>query len=216
MIFQVRKAILLALLVIPMLGVANLHAEPVRLVVFGDSLSAGYGLPPGEDFVTKLYDKLGETDQNLVINNAGVSGDTSSAGLARIDWSVPDGTDGVLLELGANDMLRGLDPTVTAEAMEGMVKRLQERGIAVLLIGMRAAPNLGPEYVAAFDAIYPDLARRYDLIFYPFFLEGVAAQRHLNQDDTIHPNEAGVAVIVDNIAPTVVEFIDRIRSSQAS
>jgi acyl-CoA thioesterase-1 len=193
--------------------VSPLHAEPLRLVVFGDSLSAGYGLPPGEDFVTKLYEKVTTTNQDIVIANAGVSGDTSTGGLARLDWSIPDGTDGVILELGANDMLRGIDPTVTAKAIDAMVSRLIERQIAVLMVGMQAAPNLGPAYVTQFNAIYPETAERYGVPLYPFFLDGVAANRALNQADGIHPNEAGVAVIVERIYPAVEAFIVSLRQS---
>ena len=213
MIFQARPLILGVFLTLATLLVSPLHAEPLRLVVFGDSLSAGYGLPPGEDFVTKLYEKVTTTNQDIVIANAGVSGDTSTGGLARLDWSIPNGTDGVILELGANDMLRGIDPAVTAKAIDAMVSRLIERQIAVLMVGMQAAPNLGPAYVTQFNAIYPETAERYGVPLYPFFLDGVAANRALNQADGIHPNEAGVAVIVERIYPAVEAFIVSLRQS---
>ena len=143
------------------------------------------------------------------IVNAGVSGDTASGGLSRLDWSIPDGTQGVIVELGANDALRGTDPAVTRKAIDQILAKLKERGIPVLLAGMRAPPNLGPDYGAKFDPIYPELATQYGALFYPFFLEGVAAERGLNQGDGIHPTAAGVDVIVKGILPKVEELIAR-------
>ncbi len=150
-------------------------------------------------------------DSGLAVNvvNAGVSGDTTAGGLARLDWSVPDGTDAVILELGANDALRGFDPAVTRKALDTMLRRLQERKISVLLCGMVAPPNMGAEYGRAFNAIYPDLAAQTGAILYPFFLTGVAADPKLNQRDGLHPTAAGVAVIVDRILPQVEELIAR-------
>ena len=150
------------------------------------------------------------------VANAGVSGDTSSGGLARLDWSVPDGTDAVILELGANDMLRGVDPKVTREALAEIVRRLKARNIEVLLCGMRAAPNLGPDYVRAFDAIYPELAAANDVLLYPFFLDGVVADPKLNIGDGLHPTAEGVARIVSGILPKVEALLARVRAKPAS
>ncbi|MFL5194983.1 MAG: arylesterase, partial [Microvirga sp.] len=147
---------------------------------------------------------------NVVVANAGVSGDTSSGGLDRLDWSVPDGTDGVILELGANDMLRGLDPAGTRKNVEAIVERLKSRNIPVMLAGMYASRNLGPDYVQKFDSIYPDIAKKHDLVLYPFFLEGVAGDRSLNLPDGLHPTAKGVEIIVGRILPSVETFLARI------
>jgi acyl-CoA thioesterase I len=186
----------------------------VNIVAFGDSLTAGYGLAANEAFPAQLQRAL--TAKGLTVNvvNAGVSGDTATGGLARLDWSVPDGTDAVILELGANDALRGFDPTVTRKALDTMLRRLQERKISVLLCGMVAPPNMGAEYGRAFNAIYPDLAAQTGTILYPFFLTGVAADPRLNQRDGLHPTAAGVAVIVDHILPQVEELIARAKGAR--
>jgi acyl-CoA thioesterase-1 len=141
------------------------------------------------------------------IANAGVSGDTASAGLDRLDWSVPDGTDGVIVELGANDMLRGVDPAVPRRAIETIVERLKQRGIPVMLAGIFASRNLGPDYTAKFDRIYPEIAKKHDLVLYPFFLDGVAGERSLNLQDGIHPTAKGIEIIVARILPTVETFL---------
>lgn len=203
----------MALLVLVVAGTAALSAAepPARIVVLGDSLAAGLGLPASEAFPAKLGRALEAKGRAAEIADAAVSGDTASGGLARLDWSVPPGTDGVILELGANDMLRGIDPSVTRRALDDIVRRLTDRHIAVLLAGMRAAPNLGPDYARGFEAIYPDLAARYGLVFYPFFLEGVAADPALNQPDGLHPTAAGVDVIVGKILPKVEELLARLR-----
>ncbi|MBS3647967.1 arylesterase [Pseudaminobacter sp. 19-2017] len=187
-------------LVIPF-GAAS--AEPRTIVGFGDSLMAGFGLDTGQSFPEKLQAALKERGHDVVITNAGVSGDTTSGGLSRLDWSVPDGTDIVILELGANDMLRGVGPEVTRKNLEAMIKRLKERGIAVLLAGMLAAPNLGPDYQAKFNAIYPELAKQYGLAFHPFFLDGVAGDRKFLLEDGMHPNAAGVDRMVESFLPTM-------------
>jgi acyl-CoA thioesterase-1 len=189
------------------------QGEPLSIVALGDSLMAGYNLPSSAAFPNVLDRRLGEAGyENVTIVNAGVSGDTASGGLARLDWSVPEGTDGVILELGANDMLRGLDPELTYAALDAIIERLDERGIPVLLAGMMAARNMGPDYVEAFDSIYPRLAEEHDLVLYPFFLEGALANPELMLPDGIHPNEAGVEVMVENMLPTVIRFIERIRA----
>src|SRR5690606_26239013 len=178
-------------------------ADPARLVAFGDSLMAGYGLGPGESFPEKLKAALRAKGFEVEVTGAGVSGDTTSDGLARVDWSVPDGTDIVILELGANDMLRGLPPQRTEQNLDGIIARLKERGIRVLLAGMLAAPSLGRDYAGAFNAIYPRLAQKHDVPLYPFFLEGVAANKALLLEDGMHPNAKGVEHIVEKILPSV-------------
>ncbi|KRE06181.1 GDSL family lipase [Bosea sp. Root381] len=182
-------------------------ARTLKLVALGDSLTAGYNLPGSAAFPPVLEQALREKGIAVEIVNAGVSGDTVQGGLERLDWSVPDGTDGVILELGANDALRGLDPGVTRKGLEAIITRLKERGIPVLLAGMYAPRNLGAEYAARFDAIYPELAKSHGLMLYPFFLEGVAGERALNLPDQLHPTVEGVRVIVRNILPTVERFL---------
>jgi len=183
----------------------------VKIVALGDSLTAGYGLPEKDGFVPRLQAALSAKGIAASVANAGVSGDTASDGLARLDWSVPVGTDAVIVELGANDMLRGIKPEVTRGALEKILQRLTTRHIAVLLCGMRAAPNLGTEYGAAFERIYPELAAKYGALLYPFFLDGVAANLSLTQPDGLHPNAAGVGVIVTRILPKVEELVARAR-----
>ena len=186
--------------------------RPLTLVVLGDSLTAGYGLPPGADFVSVLERALKTRGHDVRLVNAGVSGDTSTGGLERLDWSVPDGTDGVIVELGANDMLRGVDPAVTQKALEAIVTRLKARGIPVMLAGMLAQRNLGPAYTDRFDAIYPDLAKKYGLVLYPFFLDGVAGDRVLNLPDGLHPTAKGIERIVERILPSVESFLARLKA----
>lgn len=185
-------------------------AKPIKLVVLGDSLSAGLGLPAQQAFPTKLQKALQDKGIEVDMTNAGVSGDTSSGGRDRLDWSVPDGTDGVIIELGANDALRGIDPDLTRAALTEIVQRLKARKIAVMLCGMLAPPNYGADYAARFNSIYPDLAKKFGAPLYPFFLDGVAADAKLNQADGIHPTAAGVDIIVRNILPTVEAFIGTI------
>jgi acyl-CoA thioesterase I len=184
----------------------------VKIVALGDSLTAGYGLPDKDGFVPQLQAALTAKGLAAEILNAGVSGDTASDGLARLDWSVPPGTDAVILELGANDMLRGISPDATRQALDMILSRLTERHIAVLLCGMRAAPNLGPEYGQAFERIYPELAAKYAVPLYPFFLDGVAADPGMTQHDGLHPDAAGVGVIVQRILPKVQDVIARVRA----
>jgi acyl-CoA thioesterase I len=186
-------------------------AKPIKIVVLGDSLSAGFGLSAADAFPTKLQKALKNKGIDVDMVNAGVSGDTTSGGRDRLDWSVPEGTDGVILELGANDALRGTDPSVTRGALSDIVNRLSARGIAVLLCGMLAPPNYGPDYAARFDRIYPDLANSLGIALYPFFLDGVAAEAKLNQPDGIHPTAQGVDIIVTRIMPTVEAFLRTLR-----
>jgi len=185
-------------------------------VALGDSLTAGLGLPANEAFPAKLQQALQRKGIVATVANAGVSGDTASGGLARLAWSVPDGTEAVILELGANDALRGINPDVAKAALDGILSKLNDRHIVVLLAGMRAPRNLGPDYVGAFDAIYPALASTHGVVFYPFFLEGVATDPKLNQGDGLHPNAAGVDAIVVRILPQVEELIARARKARGS
>ncbi|TYO66404.1 arylesterase [Bradyrhizobium hipponense] len=185
-------------------------AKPIKLVVLGDSLSAGLGLAGQEAFPAKLKKALQDKSMAVDMVNAGVSGDTTSGGRDRLDWSVPEGTEGVIVELGANDALRGIDPDLTRAALTDIVTRLQARKIAVMLCGMLAPPNYGADYAARFNSIYPDLAKKFDVPLYPFFLDGVAADAKLNQADGIHPTAAGVDIIVGNIMPTVEAFLRNI------
>jgi acyl-CoA thioesterase-1 len=186
--------------------------RPVRIVVLGDSLSAGFGLAAQDALPAKLERALKAKGLPVEITNAGVSGDTAAGGLARLDWSVPDGTDAVILELGANDALRGADPKATRASLEAIIKKLEARKIAMLLAGMLAPRNLGPDYAKAFDAIYPELAAQYGLILYPFILDGIAGDAALNQADGIHPTAAGVDIIVGRMLPKVEEFVARVRA----
>ncbi|MGC1464650.1 MAG: arylesterase [Pseudolabrys sp.] len=189
---------------------------PVKIVVLGDSISAGFGLPVQDALPAKLAGALKAKGVAATIANAGVSGDTASGGLERLDWSVPDGTDAVIVELGANDALRGIDPKVTKQALDSILRQLEQRHIAVMLAGMRAPRNMGAEYVKAFDAIYPALASTHNVVFYPFILDGVATDPKLNQRDVMHPNAEGVDVIVARLLPKVEDLIARVRSSRGS
>jgi len=185
-------------------------AKPIKMVVLGDSLSAGFGLSASAAFPARLKKALETKGIKVDMINAGVSGDTSSGGRDRLDWSVPEGTQAVILELGANDALRGTDPTVARAALTDILTRLKARKIAVLLCGMLAPPNYGSDYAARFNAIYPELSKSFGVPLYPFFLEGVAADAKLNQPDGLHPTADGVDVIVKNILPSVEAFLGAI------
>jgi len=189
--------------------------KPIKMVVLGDSLSAGLGLSASAAFPARLKESLKIKGIGVDMINAGVSGDTSSGGRDRLDWSVPEGTDAVILELGANDALRGTDPKVTRAALTDILARLKARKVAVLLCGMLAPPNYGSDYSARFNAIYPDLAKSFGVPLYPFFLEGVAADARLNQADGLHPTAEGVDVIVKNILPTVEAFLGAISGQRS-
>ncbi|MGE5156760.1 MAG: arylesterase [Gemmatimonas sp.] len=191
------------------------EAKPIRIVVLGDSLSAGLGLPGPAAFPARLQKALKAKGMDVDVTNAGVSGDTASGGRDRLDWSVPEGTQAVIVELGANDALRGIDPKVTREALSDIVSRLKARGVAVMLCGMLAPPNYGNDYAQRFDAIYPELAKSFSVPLYPFFLNGVAADAKLNQADGIHPTAAGVDIIVKNILPTVEAFLGTISGQRS-
>lgn len=197
-----------------MLVIGIAAAEPRKIVGFGDSLMAGFGLDAGRGFPERLQAALQARGHDVVITNAGVSGDTTSGGLARLDWSVPEDTQIVILELGANDMLRGITPDVTRKNLDAMIAKLKQRGITVVLAGMRAAPNLGPDYQAAFDTIYPDLAERHGVALYPFFLDGVAADRQFLLEDGMHPNAVGIDRMVERFVPTMETVLSGNAASQ--
>lgn len=186
---------------------APASAQSLSLVGFGDSLMAGYQLPQEDALPAQLERILKSKGHDVTITNAGVSGDTSSAGLSRVDWSVPDGTDGVILELGANDALRGVSPEKTEENLDRIITRLKERNIPVLLVGMLAPPNMGEEYAKAFDAIYPRLAAKHDVPLYPFILDGVITETRLLLEDGMHPNTEGLSVIAERMLPITQEWL---------
>ena len=202
-------------LMLPAFAMPAKAQAPIKLVVLGDSLSAGYGLPIGSAFPARLEKALREKGLKVDIHNAGVSGDTTSGGRDRLDWSIPDGTEAVIVELGANDALRGINPKVTKGALEDIIKRLQARKIDVMLAGMLAPRNFGPDYAARFDPIYADLAKAYDVALYPFFLDGVAAEAKLNQPDGLHPTAEGIDVIVGRILPSVEAFLNKVLAARA-
>ncbi len=183
------------------------EARPIKILAMGTSLTQGYGLPPGTEFTTQLQAALKAQGIDAEIVNAGVSGDTSSGGLSRLDWSLADHPDAAILELGSNDMLRGVPPRVTEKNLRAILATLQKDHVPVLFTGMHAQRNLGADYVAEFDAIYPRLAKEYPVIFYPFILDGVALNPKLNQADGLHPNPAGVKIIVARILPDVKKLI---------
>jgi len=194
---------------------AQTPTKPLKMVVLGDSLSAGLGVPASAAFPARLQKSLETKGIKVDMINAGVSGDTSSGGRDRLDWSVPEGTEAVILELGANDALRGTDPAVTRAALSDILTRLKARRIAVLLCGMLAPPNYGSEYAARFNAIYPELSKSFGVPLYPFFLEGVAADAKLNQADGLHPTAEGVDAIVKNILPMVEALLGALSAQRS-
>ncbi len=198
-----------AVLAFVFLAIQTALAAPVTLLALGDSLTAGLGLETPEAFPARLEAALKAKGLDVRIVNAGVSGDTAAAGLARLDWVLSDDVGGLIVEFGANDALRGLDPAQTEAALDAILAKAAARKLPVLIAGMQAPPNLGPDYAAAFDAIYPRLAEKHGAILYPFFLDGVAAQPSLNQADGIHPNGKGVDIIVERIMPSVEGLIRR-------
>lgn len=207
---------ILCLLLLAHMNTASAQERPIRIVAFGDSLTAGYRLPPKNAFPVRLQAALKARGHNVTVANAGVSGDTTAGGLARLDWAVPDDADAVIVELGANDALRGLDPAAAQKNLDAILTRIKAKGADILLTGMRAPRNYGPEYTSAFDRIFPGLARAHNTLYYPFFLEGVILNPALNLDDSIHPNAKGVDVIVEGILPHVEELIARVKKRHAA
>jgi acyl-CoA thioesterase-1 len=203
--FKLARAVFAAIAVLALAARAA-DCAPVKILALGTSLTQGYGLPPGTEFTTVLQEKLKSAGVDATIVNAGVSGDTSADGLSRLDWSLADNPKAAIVELGSNDALRGLAPDQTEKNLAAILAKLKAAHVAVLLCGMRAPRNLGPEYAAQFDAIYPRLAKQYGVLLYPFILDGVALNPKLNQADGIHPNPAGVRIIVERILPDVLRL----------
>ena len=205
---RIRPLLGAALLVLAVAaGGAPAVARTPQVLAFGDSLTAGLGLPVEQTFPSRLEARLKADGLGLRVVNAGNSGDTTTDGLARLDWALAEKPDIVILELGANDALRGIDPKTVRANLDAMITKIQTSGAKVLLTGMQAPPNWGADYQHEFDRIYPELARAHGVTLYPFFLEGVAMDPKLNQPDGLHPNEAGVAALVDRIAPYVARLI---------
>ncbi len=187
---------------------------PIRLLALGDSLTAGFGLPRGEGFVPRLQAALNASGRSVRVLDAGVSGDTMAGGASRLDWALAERPQAAIVALGGNDGLRGLPPARMAEALESILSRLETRRIPTLLAGMHAPPNLGADYGRAFHAVFTEAAkRRVQLVFFPFFLEGVAGERALNQADGIHPNSRGVAEMIQRILPVTEQLLDRVANS---
>jgi acyl-CoA thioesterase I len=199
-----KTLITVALFILAVSGQA--YAKTVKILALGSSLTQGYGLPPGTEFTTQLQAALKQAGIDAVVTNAGVSGDTSAGGLARLDWSLADHPDAVILELGSNDMLRGTPPAETEKNLRAILAKLKAAHVKVMLTGMHAQHNLGSDYVRQFDAIYPRLATQAN-VFYPFFLDGVALNPKLNQADGMHPNPAGVKIIVARMLPFVKKLV---------
>jgi acyl-CoA thioesterase-1 len=195
---------------------AHAQDDRVTIMAFGDSLVHGYGLPDGEPFPAQLEAALADKGYRIEVINAGSSGDTSKSGRARLSWVLRDEVDAAIVVLGANDALRGIDPAVTRKNLDAVLRTLDDEGVATLFAGMRAPRNMGDQYVREFDSLFPELAEKHGVVFYPFFLKGVAQDPDLNQSDGIHPNAEGVKVIVDNILPKVEALIERVRSNAAS
>jgi acyl-CoA thioesterase-1 len=213
-----RALINLALIFLMLVAVSSAHGKTdsgrkIRIVAFGDSLTAGYGLRPGQAFPDVLQMALTARGHNVEVINAGVSGDTTAAGLARLDWAVGEDADGVIVELGANDALRGQPPAETRANLDAILERLGKRNIPVLLAGMRSPENWGSDYRDKFDAIFGDLSAKHGALLYPFFLDGVATDPKLNQPDGLHPNAHGIAIIVERILPKVEDLIGRVRTA---
>jgi acyl-CoA thioesterase-1 len=202
------RQIIFAALALHLSFVAPALARSLRLVALGDSLTAGYSLPADAAFPAILQKALREKGYDVEIDNAGVSGDTSGGARERLDWALGEGADGVIVEIGANDMLRGLNPELTRENIDAILSHLRDRKIPALLAGMVAAPNLGPDYAAKFDPLYPQLAKKFDAPLYPFFLQGVAGQKGMQLPDGLHPTRQGVETIVAGILPVVTAWLD--------
>lgn len=190
------------------------NKELVRIVALGDSLTAGYQLPGNHAFPAQLQKALQSRGYNVIVMNSGVSGATASDGLEGLEWSLPEKLDAVILELGANDALRGLSPAVTKDALQEIIQKLKARNVEILITGMLAPKSYGTEYVEAYNNIFPSLAEKHNLLLYPFFLEGVALRPEYNLSDGMHPNQKGVAKIVEHILPKVEELIERVNKNR--
>ncbi|MDH4983378.1 arylesterase [Hyphomicrobium sp. D-2] len=216
----VSTTMIVNMLVAIMLFASSFHAaaaeKAIHIAAFGDSLTSGYGVRPADAFPVQLQKHLKAQGHNVTVSNGGVAGDTTAAGLARIDWTIGDDVDAVIVELGANDALRGIDPKVTRENLQKILSALAGRNLPVLLTGMRSPANWGETYSDDFDAIFPELAKEHSLLFYPFFLDGVILDVKLNQKDGMHPNAKGVAEIVRRITPSVEELIGKVKAQRAA
>ncbi len=216
---KMKRAAVLHVVLAAGLALAPLHrieaspSAPV-IVAFGDSLTAGLGLPQDQAFPAQLEAALKARGNDVTVINAGVSGDTASAASKRLDWALPENANAVIIELGGNDALQGIPPEGTKEALAAIIEKIQARGLPILLAGQEAPRNMGKDYVEAFQALYVDLAQRYGVIFYPFFLDGVALNDGLMQGDGIHPNAKGVAVIVEGILPKVEELLAQVEAKE--
>jgi acyl-CoA thioesterase I len=198
-----------SLLLVLLLGLsAHAQSGPLKIAVLGDSLAAGYGVKPDQSFPVRLEAALKAAGRNVTVLNQGVSGDTTAGGLDRLDWMLADKPDVVLVELGANDALRGIDPKVTEKNLSAIVEKLKAQNVTVWLAGMLAPRNLGPDYVAAFDGLYKRIAEKYEVPLYPFILDGVAQDPALNQGDGIHPNPKGAQIVADRLLPFVTKNLD--------
>jgi acyl-CoA thioesterase-1 len=206
-----KLAMLATIMALFALSVNSLYAAAgaKKILAFGDSLTSGYGIPYRQSFAGQLEKRLKEEGYDVAVTNAGVSGDTTSGGLARLEWTLMQKPDYVILELGANDMLRAVDPALTRANLKKMLDILRQHKIPVLLAGMKATPNLGEKFVTAYDTMYAELAQEYGAVYYPFFMEGVALQRDLLLEDAMHPNEKGIAAIVEGILPSVKELLKK-------
>lgn len=215
MTFKATAFHFIVIIALALMGVsAKAQDGPLQIVGFGDSLMAGYQLPPSDSYTAQMEAALKTKGMEVAITNAAVSGDTSSGGLSRAEWSVPDGTDGVILELGANDALRGISPTETEKNLDALITGFQKRNIPVLLIGILAPPNMGDDYATRFNPIYKKLAEKYAVPLYPFFLDGVVLEQSLKLEDGMHPNTKGVGVMVEKSLPAVEAFITGIREQK--
>ena len=209
---NLQKSLIFCLFIVGSFLIAvTSHARELKLLAFGDSLIAGYGLPKKDGFSDQLEAVFNEAGTRLKVINAGVSGDTSAGGLSRIDWALGANPDAILLELGANDSLRGIDPAITKMNLQKLLTKLEKTGMPILFAGMVAPPNMGKEYGIEFQKVYLELAETNEVIFYPFFLEGVAGVPELNQEDGIHPNKEGVLKIVKKITPFIKNLLKRVK-----
>ena len=205
----VKQLVKASAFLLTLIAIWPAQAKDPVVLTFGDSLTAGYGLPRADGFVAQLQAALKQAGKAVRVKNGSVSGDTTSSGRARLAWILTEAVDLVIVELGANDALLGLPPQVTRKNLGAILVELKRRKIPVLLTGMLAPPNWGPNYSQAFNSIYPDLAKLHGAKLYPFFLDGVAAKSHLNQSDGIHPNANGIRVIVNALTPYVIDLLDR-------
>ena len=200
------KALLIAIIVV-FISTKSFAENPIKIMLYGDSLMAGYGLSPSENLAAELNRNFETSGSSIIIINASISGNTSKNGLSRLDWSLEDSPSIVVLSLGANDMLRGLNPELTMQNLDSIINKFKKNGSIVILAGMLASESMGPKYQSQFDGIYPELAKKYDLIFMPFLLDGVALDKKYLQADYKHPNALGIKIMASNLYPYIIEAI---------